>query len=191
MRGTLSALIAALVWMVGPASAFDPGISSTGLPSAANYGSSLLRELQGVVSWKTLAQVEAVRQNSRMIPRFSGEILSLDKQQVRIQGFIFPLDTSANLHAHFLISAVPPSCPFCMPAGPEALVEIFARKSVGYSTEPVIIEGRLAVLRDDPTGVLYRMADAEFVGAGVRYSQPKPAMPAPVWSWPEPMTAGR
>jgi hypothetical protein len=31
---------------------------------------------------------------------------------------------------------------------------------VKYTFEPVLVTGRLAVLKDDPTGVFYRLTDA-------------------------------
>ena len=159
---TLSAnLIAiALSATVLPAIAFDTKIPATGLPSASSYSTSVLPELAGVVSWKTLGEVEPVKQDGKMVPQFSGKILGLDGQQVRVQGFILPMDLG-DAQKHFLISAVPPHCPFCLPAGPDAVVEVFARKSLQYSFEPVLVSGKLAVLKNDPSGLLYRLTDAE------------------------------
>ena len=115
--------------------ALDSGIPPSGLPSAPTYSSTLLPELSGVVSWKTLSQVEPDIQNQRMVPKFSDAILALDRKPVRVQGFILPLDIG-DQQRHFLLSAVPPHCQFCLPAGPEALVEVTAKKSVAYGIEP-------------------------------------------------------
>src|SRR5258708_28382825 len=98
-------------------------------------------------------------QRSRMTPRFSKELLDLDKQTVRVQGFILPMDVG-DQQKHFLISAVPPHCPFCLPAGPEAIVEVQAKSAVSYSFDPVVIGGRFSVVKDDSSGILYRMTDA-------------------------------
>src|ERR1700730_6763376 len=106
-----------------PAAAFTPNVPEHGLPSAADYSTTLLPELQGVVSWKTLAQVEPVKRDGKIIPSFSSQILALDSQLVRINGFMMPLDMTEQ-QKHFLISAVPSSCPFCMPAGPEEIVAV-------------------------------------------------------------------
>ena len=70
----------------------------------------------------------------------------------------------------FLLSAVPPHCSFCLPAGPDAVIEVMAKTPVKYGFEPIVVSGRFAVLKDDPAGVLYRLTDAESVGS---------AMPAP------------
>ena len=149
------------------ARALDTGIPQTGLPSAADYSSQLLPEINGVVSWKTLAQVEPVKQGGKMVPQFSRDIMGLDKKDVRVQGFIIPLDMG-DKQKHFLLSAVPPHCPFCMPAGPDTIVEVLAKKPLAYGFEPIVVAGRFAVLKDDPAGVLYRMTDAELVTAPSR-----------------------
>lgn len=159
-----SIVLVGLLSIAAPSLAIDPNVPHNGLPSASTFSSTLLPELQGAVSWKTLAQVEPVQQNSRMTLRFSKDVLALDQQQVRIQGFIVPLDLGGD-QKHFLLSAVPPSCPYCMPAGPEALVEVFTKKSVAYGLEPIIVGGKLAVLQDDSSGLLYRLKDAETIQA--------------------------
>jgi hypothetical protein len=150
-----------------PVLALDTAIPPTGLPSAADYASQLLPEMKGVVSWKTLSQVEPVKQGGKMVPQFSRDIMGLDKKDVRVQGFIIPLDMG-DKQKHFLLSAVPPHCPFCMPAGPDTIVEVHAKKPLAYGFEPIVVAGRFAVLKDDPAGVLYRMTDAELVAAPSR-----------------------
>jgi len=47
-----------------------------------------------------------------------------------------------------------------VPGGPESMVEVKTRTPVRYSMEPVVVEGRLLVLADDPYGLYYRMTDA-------------------------------
>src|SRR5512134_1089555 len=93
-----------------------------GLPGAAEYSATLLPERAGVVSWKTLAQVVPVKQNGKMVPEFSKDILSLDRKEVRLQGFMIPLDVG-DRQKRFLLAAVPADCPFCLPASPDAIVE--------------------------------------------------------------------
>jgi len=142
--------------------ALDTTIPAAGLPSANDYAARLLPDLAGVVSWRTLSQVEPVKHDGKVVPQFSKDILGLDKQQVRVQGFLIPLDMG-DKQKHFLLSAVPPHCPFCMPAGPDAMVEVLARTPVSYGFEPIVVGGKFAVLKDDPAGMLYRMTDAEAV----------------------------
>ena len=118
-----------------------------------------LPERKDVVSWKTLAQVELVKQKDRYVPRFSASIAALDRKEVKLQGFMMPLQTG-DKQTHFVLAAMPQTCAFCMPGGPEQMVEVKTSKPVKYTFEPVVVSGKLAVLKDDPTGVFYRMVDA-------------------------------
>lgn len=117
-----------------------------------------------MVSWQILAQVEPVQQGGKMVPQFSRDILGLDHRQIRVQGFMIPLDMG-DRQKRFLLSAVPPHCPFCLPAGPDAIVEVLAKQPIAYGFEPIVVAGKFAVLKDDPAGVLYRMTDAEPIAA--------------------------
>jgi hypothetical protein len=158
---------AAILAAALPVRALDTTVPPTGLPSAADYAAQLLPEMKGVVSWKTLSQVEPVKQGGKMVPQFSRDLMGLDKKDVRVQGFIIPLDMG-DKQKHFLLSAVPPHCAFCMPAGPDTIVEVLAKKPLAYGFEAIVVAGRFAVLKDDPAGVLYRMTDAELVAAPSR-----------------------
>ena len=160
-RWTLVLVLAA----VAAAQAVTP-VGQAGLPSAADYGTTLLPERPGVVSWRTLAEVTPVKQGGRMVNEFSAAILTLDKRDVKVQGFMIPLDMG-DKQKRFLLSAVPPHCAFCMPAGPDAVVEIVARTPVKFGFEPIVVSGKFAVLKDDADGVLYRLTDAVYTGAAV------------------------
>jgi hypothetical protein len=116
-------------------------------------------QAQEVVSWKTFAQVEMTRASNRMIPRFPETLSALDQKEVKVQGFMLPLDMGEK-HALFILSAVPPTCSFCMPGGPEAVVEVRAKRPLVYTDSAVTVSGRLSVLKDDPTGIFYRLTDA-------------------------------
>ena len=54
----------------------------------------------------------------------------------------------------------PMTCGFCLPGGPESMIEVRAKTPVKYSMEIVVVEGKFAVLNDDPYGLYYRMTDA-------------------------------
>ena len=118
-----------------------------------------LPERQDVVSWKLLGQVEVVKVKDRFIAQFAAGIAALDKKDVKLQGFMMPLEMG-DKQTHFILSAMPQSCAFCLPGGPEQLVEIKSKTPVKYTFDPVVLSGRLAVLKDDPTGVYYRLTDA-------------------------------
>jgi hypothetical protein len=111
------------------------------------------------VSWNLLAQVELVKQKDRYLPQFSQGVAALDQKEVKLQGFMMPLEMG-DKQTHFVLSALPVTCAFCLPGGPEALVEVKTRQPVKYSFDPIVVRGRMSVLRDDPTGVFYRITDA-------------------------------
>ncbi len=116
-----------------------------------------------MVSWRTLARVETEQVGVRMVSRFAPEILALDQKDVKLQGFMVPLEVGER-QKRFLLTAVPVDCAFCLPAGPEALVEVLAKTAIGYSVEPIVVTGRFAVLKDDAGGLLYRLTGADAVG---------------------------
>ncbi len=144
---------------VRPVLAFDSNIPPQGLPSAVDYAATLLPARTGVVSWKTLAKVEAVNEGGRIVPKFDATISALDRTNISVQGFKLPMDLG-DRQRHFLISAVPPHCPFCLPAGPDAVMEVKAATPVAYAIEPVLLTGKLILVKDDSYGLLYQLVDA-------------------------------
>jgi len=118
-----------------------------------------LVERKDIVSWKLLAEVELVKQKDRYVPQFSQGVAALDQKEVKLQGFMMPLEMG-DKQTHFVLSALPVTCAFCLPGGPEALVEVKTRQPVKYSFDPIVVRGRMSVLKDDPTGVFYRVTDA-------------------------------
>ena len=92
---------------------------------------------------------------------------------------MIPLDVS-DKQKRFLLTAVPTHCSFCLPAGPDALVEVVAKTPVRYTFEPIVVAGRFAVLKDDSTGLLYRLTDAAQVEiAPISPTLPPGVVPAP------------
>jgi hypothetical protein len=136
-------------------------------PAAGSPGSGfqILPELEGVVSWKTLGQVEEVKVNHRMVPKFSTKITALDSKEVQLQGFMMPLEAGKK-HKRFLLSANVPSCPFCLPGGAESLIEVLCKDAIVFKMEPIVISGKFSVLKDDPSGLWYRLTNATPVPGG-------------------------
>ena len=123
------------------------------------YAANPLPELKGVVSWKTLGEVKPVKQKDKFVPEFAKAISALDKKEIKIQGFMMPLDMGEK-QARFILAALPPSCSFCLPGGPEQMIEVQAKVPVKYGFEPILLTGKLSVLKDDPMGLYYRLTDA-------------------------------
>ena len=118
-----------------------------------------LEERKDLLSWKLLAEVELVRLKDRYAPKFSRTVLALNQKQVKLQGFMIPLEVG-DKQTHFLLAAMPQTCMFCLPGGPESTVEVKTRKPVKYTFEPVVVTGKLSVLTEDLTSVYYRINDA-------------------------------
>ena len=121
-----------------------------------------LEERSGVVSWSVLASVANRVEKNKLIAVYPAAVQALNQQKIKVQGFMMPLEPGDKQN-HFLLSSVPTTCTFCVPAGPEGLVEVRTRQPVRYTVEPVTVEGVLAVLIDDPYGLFYRVDDAKAV----------------------------
>lgn len=143
-----------------PAPAGSPGIGSG--PGYFDPRSSFkpLAPRADVVPWSVLSSVTTRPGKGRIVPTFPDPVRELDQKVVKVQGFMMPLEPGEK-QRHFLLSSVPTTCAFCVPAGPEGLVEVRSKTPVRYTLEPVVVEGRLAVLSDDPYGMFYRVTDAQ------------------------------
>ena len=125
----------------------------------AACGIAWAADTPGVLSWEKFANVSMVKEKDRYVPQFGKEIAALEKKEVKLQGFMMPLETGAR-QKRFLLSMVPPECGFCLPGGPDQFVEVQAKSAVKYVVDPIVMSGRLDLVRDDPGGLLYRLTDA-------------------------------
>jgi hypothetical protein len=116
---------------------------------------------KGTVPWTILQQAKTVQKADKKFgPEFTREIKALDRKDVKLFGFMMPLD-QARKQKRFLLAAYPPHCAFCLPSGPESLVEVLADTPVEFTMEPIVVAGRLAVLENDV--VYYRLTNASAV----------------------------
>ena len=153
---TLGLVTAAAVAQVPPSIGQGPGYHDPRSPFKP------LEERADIVSWKLLSQVTAKAEKKKIVPTFPAAMQALDRKTIKVQGFMMPLE-AGDKQQHFLLSSVPTTCAFCVPAGPEGLVEVRTKKPVRYTLEPVVVEGQLAVLNDDPYGLYYRVEDGNAV----------------------------
>jgi len=121
-----------------------------------------LKDRADVVPWSVLTDVKTRTDKNKVLPVFGASQLALHQKTQRIQGFMMPLEPGER-QRHFLLTSVPMSCGFCVPGGPESMVEVRTRTPVAYSLEPVVVEGRFQVLQDDQYGLFYRITDAASV----------------------------
>ncbi|AVS86705.1 hypothetical protein C8239_10490 [Paracidovorax avenae] len=115
---------------------------------------------EDVVPWSTLTNLTKKTLKTRIAPVFNAEQKALDGKVQRLQGFMVPMDTRP-LQRHFLLTSVPLTCAFCIPGGPESMVEVKASVGVPYSLEPIVVQGVFKTLGNDEYGLFYRMVNAE------------------------------
>lgn len=130
-----------------------PGVHSANSPFAP------IKDRADVLPWSVLTTVKTKNEKSRLLPVFPADVQALNKKTQRIQGFMMPLEPGEK-QKHFLLSSVPLTCAFCVPGGPESMVEVKTKTPVKYSLDVVVVEGQFAVLNDDPYGLYYRVTDA-------------------------------
>jgi hypothetical protein len=164
-RSTTIALLATALLPLGASAQLSSPIAgglATGTGAGVHSPNSPIAPLQAradVVAWSVLTDVKSKVEKNRMLPVFPTQVQALHRKVQRVQGFMMPLD-AGKTQTHFLLSAVPLTCSFCLPGGPESLVEVKTKTPIKYSLEPVVVEGQFSVLKDDPNGVYYRITDA-------------------------------
>lgn len=142
---------------MGPGGAVPAG-SGAGVHSP-NSPFAPLQERNDVLPWSLLTSIKTKTEKNRILPVFTPAVMALNAKSQRVQGFMMPLEPGEK-QKHFLLSSVPLSCSFCVPGGPESMVEVKTKTPVKYSLEAVVVEGKFAVLQDDPYGLYYRITDA-------------------------------
>jgi hypothetical protein len=114
----------------------------------------MIAEMPGFVSWNNLAQVRLEND----IPQFNSQITALNNKEIKIQGFMIPLESK-----HFILSAKAPISFFSLPSGAENMIDVFTIKNINISLKPIIVTGKLEVLQEDEQGYFYRIRNAEVI----------------------------
>jgi len=134
-------------------------IGVAGLLLGLQVAVSAADDKRPVVSWDALGKVSGVMQKGRYVPQFPKDIAALDRKEVKLEGFMMPLDMGVQ-QKRFLLTAVPSTCGFCLPGGAEQIVEVQARTAVKYVLDPIVVSGRFVLVHDEAGGLLYRLTDA-------------------------------
>ena len=122
--------------------------------------------VEGGLDWAVLEQVSVIyTQHGEQIEHrveFSEAVMQHHRRRVILRGYMLPLNAPEAESAirHFLLSALPAHCPFCMPAGPARLVEVETDLPMAYTDQALAIEGRFHALTADALGTFYRLTDA-------------------------------
>jgi hypothetical protein len=117
-----------------------------------------------ILSWKALAKVTFVEKPERgdvhLVPRYGPELLALSGKDVKVAGFMTPLDPTGDRQKRFLLTKFPATCAFCLPGGPETMILVESRNAVKFGYEPLVIAGRLELMSDDSEGIFFKLKDA-------------------------------
>jgi uncharacterized protein len=153
----------------GPAGATPvPALTPSGQPPTYHGGqqtaplSTYLPPEPGAIPWTLLSKVKMIQNRGKFTPEFDKEVMALNNREVKIQGFMMPLETGEK-QRHFLLTITPQTCAFCIPAGPEGMVEIRTKTPIKVTFEPLVLTGKFEVLANDPMGLYYRMPDGKSV----------------------------
>lgn len=118
---------------------------------------------EGGVSWDRLGsteeRIEVIDGFSHVRPIFSDEVRALDGETVRIRGFMYPLEQESR-QSQFLFTALPPTCPYCLPAGAGYIIETHAREPLRFTWDSILLEGTLELEDEHPHGLFFRLTDA-------------------------------
>jgi hypothetical protein len=119
--------------------------------------------------WKTLGKITFKKQYDELlgfkvdVPVFSPEILAMEGKTVTIKGYIIPVEGYKS-HKEFVFSAYPYNmCFFCGGAGPETVMEVYAKDPIKYTAEPITIKGKLELNSTDVNRLIYALNDVVLV----------------------------
>jgi hypothetical protein len=135
-------------------------VASLGLVAALLIAPQVLADAgKATLSWEALGQAGIVKKGDRYVPEYPKDVAALDSKVVKLQGFMMPLEVGAA-QKRFLLSAQPSDCAYCVPSGPEGLIEVQAKLPVKYVIDPIYVTGKFVLMRDDASGLFYRLIDA-------------------------------
>lgn len=128
---------------------------------------------EGGINWKVFGTTQEIHIETKDAdgfdlaytkPEFAPEVKALDGQQIKIKGYMFPLDETEEQKL-FLFGPFPLSCPFQYHVGPALVLEVHADKNpVTFDYEAITITGTLELVPDDPEySVFYRLNNAKQV----------------------------
>ena len=116
--------------------------------------------------WTTLGRVTFKKEYDELLglkvdkPVFSKAVKDLDGQRITLRGYVIPTEGYKS-HKEFVFSAYPySSCFFCGGAGPETVIEVFAKAPVSYSADAITLTGILRLNSTDPNSLMYRLEEA-------------------------------
>ena len=121
--------------------------------------------------WKTLSKITFKKEYDETmgfkvdVPVFSEAVKELDGKVIEVKGYIIPVEGYKS-HKEFVFSAYPYNmCFFCGGAGPETVMEVYAVEPIKYTSEPIVIKGRLELNDSDVNRLIYSLNEVKLTEA--------------------------
>jgi hypothetical protein len=121
-----------------------------------------IKGAENAVDWELLAKVTTKPVGKRIVAHYPASIMRLNKSEATLVGYMMPL-SAGQKQTKFLFSYTASTCSFCLPAGPEGVVEVESKSGIKMSYEPMAIKGTFKVLVDDPGGMYYKLENASLI----------------------------
>lgn len=119
--------------------------------------------------WQTLAKITYTKQYDELmgfkvdVPVFGADVKALAGKEITLKGYIIPVEGYKG-HKEFIFSAFPYNmCFFCGGAGPETVMEVFAKEPIQYQAESITLKGRLKLNDKDINQLMYILENAVLV----------------------------
>ena len=114
--------------------------------------------------WSTLLDIEYETQGVYgYIPKFTDAHQLLDKKEVTIKGYMYPLEAYEK-QTFFMLSANPlNACFFCGGSGPESAIEVNSPDGIPLKDGVVTIKGILSLNTEEPERLFYILNEAKLV----------------------------
>lgn len=119
----------------------------------------------GTLPWTTIgrAKEKMVEVNGQSVPMpaFDPEMIALNGKDVKVIGFMLPIEATME-QKKFMLSPLPVDCPYCLPAGPNLLIQVEMKDTIRYNYDPVLISGRLELQDENgEEGLFYKLTGAK------------------------------
>lgn len=121
-----------------------------------------LPTLEAGLNWSELMKADIRFVDNALEVSFPDAIQQQAGETVQVSGFVLPLEPDLR-QRHFLLTSSPPHCFFHIPGGPAGVIEVFSDNGIEASWDPVQLQGKLELVQDSSTGIIYQLREAEVV----------------------------
>lgn len=141
-------------------------VTLSGLLLALLFSSfSMQAYAQQELLWDELDNLDYVVNDGEWLIEFGDFVKGLEGKEVKITGFMMPLESSLE-QTHFILSMLPlDGCQFCAPGTQAQFLEVKVKgdKGIRYTYDPIEIAGTFELIPDAPMGVYFLIKDAKEV----------------------------